>query len=459
MTKIVCGYHVARSLGIWSAGSAAQRPLLAVNAPFLNHCRHVSRSSTSLQPLDSATSLDVTNIDPHDEVNPPLRSLPAPLELPVKQHDSSTLGHLYRTGRAYGSFYWKGLKAAWANHKECRPIEKKLIRVKNRFVPPQYKIGNSIHELALGMMEMRLIPDPGDEHADQESRQALDHLIARMTRARYQTLVREREDWSKLPRFAVLVAICGEYLPLLIPFFPSISPKTCQIPKQITGVRKSNEERRRNGIDVYNRAYAKPRQVEGRTVRLVDEAAAYEETWKEFKRRQEAVNFDVVDLYYLTNLKNVGPRLSQMFIGSMSSQHLFRASLVLSLHGKIWDRIGLVPPRALLERRLLARMKHLLVDDLLLRESKGGVSSLSDEELRIACEERAIPLIGRPTDTLRQDLNTWLQVVFSQGPLYRLDLAVLAPWHEVQEAVTQAKQQEKALDDTFVTTQRAASTL
>ncbi|KAF2219192.1 hypothetical protein BDZ85DRAFT_183227, partial [Elsinoe ampelina] len=264
-----------------------------------------------------------------DEVNPPLRSLPAPLELPVKQHDSSTLGHLYRTGRAYGSFYWKGLKAAWANHKDCRPIKKKL-----------------------------------------ESRQALDHLIARMTRARYQTLVREREDWSKLPRFAVLVAICGEYLPLLIPFFPSISPKTCQIPKQITDVRKSNEERRRNGIELYTRAYAKPKQVHGTT--------------------------------------NVGPRLSQMFIGSMSNQHLFRASLVFSLHGKIWDRVGLVPPRALLERRLLARMKHLLVDDLLLRESKGGVSALSDEELRIACEERAIPLIGKPSDALRQDLNTWL---------------------------------------------------
>ncbi|KAF4547732.1 Hypothetical protein D9617_37g012580 [Elsinoe fawcettii] len=448
---------------------AAHKPYSLLIEPCLrqSHCntryalllfqRNASTSSTSQRAAPSTASTSVHSVDPYDEVNPPTSSLPPALNLPARTPDSSSLGHVYRTGRAYGSFYWKGLKAAWSNHKECRPLRQDLLALKKQFAP-QIKAGNSIPELALAMMELRLLTGIKSEHRLMIPPDA-SAKISGMTRARYIRLMREKEDWSKLPRFAFLVAICGEYLPLLIPFFPSISPNTCQIPSQVVATRKAKESRRKESLALYGQLYGQAKDVDGQKANIMDEDQAHQETQQRFEKKLESLGGYTESFEQVANQENVSPRLTELHTSCIATQHLHRASLVFSLHGKIWDRFGIAPPRWILERRVAARMKYLMVDDLLLRQSQKGTSVLSEDELKMACEDRAIPITDRPLEDLRQDLEIWMDVVFSQDQIYRFDLPALAPWSRFREVFADAQQRQTSWKEVAEKDMRPIDTL
>ncbi|TKX22981.1 LETM1-like protein 2 [Elsinoe australis] len=375
---------------------------------------------------ENQDAADVSRVDPYDEVSPPRSSLPPPLNFPARSKDDSAPVYWFRVGRAYGSFYWAGLKAAWANHKECAPLKKKL----REFAPERTK-DKSTPELALVLLNYRLLPEASTilklPANNMRFEQPVDFDIFNMSRARYQKLMREERDWSKLPVMGILVALCGEYLPLLVPFFPNLVPRTCRIPKQIVGMRKDSEKRRREGFKRYAAKYGRPVTENGKAIVHVDDS---EQLSAHYKKINELLKDDATKIRYanIAVARKLEVSNSEAFLPLLPTQLLHRFSWTLGLHGRTWDRLSITPPRWMMGRRLQERIKYLMVDDLLLQESRQGIDGLSDEEVRIACEERGIDVTDRPREDLLVDLQTWLNLVMFNGNYYHFAMAIMALW-------------------------------
>jgi hypothetical protein len=132
-------------------------------------------------------------------------TLPAPLVVPdgpAKGEDGSItlrsrVSYLYKLGKAYVGFYKTGVKNIWFNYKQYRELQARLG-------------GTNIHDLV--------------KYASTPS----------ISRRDYQLYLRTRHDLKKLPPFALVFLICGEFTPLVIlALGTSIVPYTCRIPKQI----------------------------------------------------------------------------------------------------------------------------------------------------------------------------------------------------------------------------------
>lgn len=194
-----------------------------------------------------------------------------------------------------------------------------------------------------------------------------------VSRADFQLLERNARDIAKLPFFGLLIVLLGEWLPLLVPFIPNRVPGTCRIPKQVAGMRKKSEERRRfsfrTGVEEPQAAQVA---VEGGPWRMMDKS----------------------------NVREV--------LKSMDANQLLHLSCVLDQHSRVWDRLQLPPPAALLRHSLAARVQYLALDDFLLVRD-GGPAGLKGEEVIIACEERGIDVLGKPEERLRAELEAWLK--------------------------------------------------
>lgn len=213
--------------------------------------------------------------------------------------------------------------------------------------------------------------------------------LADITRARFQTLTRDDEDWRKLPQFAVLVAAAGEYLPLFVPFMPKLVPRTCRIPKQIQGMRKSRENRAdlsfKEGFETLSKDSIREAVIAARSLTDKEPAHSY-------------INASTPATYLLANT----------LVDKLSARQLVHASTMLDLHGRWWHRIGVNPPQGMLKRRVKRRLQYLAVDDTLLLRNSEGVDALNSEEVKIACDERAMKVSDRETEELRSALKSWL---------------------------------------------------
>jgi hypothetical protein len=134
---------------------------------------------------------------------------PAPLETPEAPqphgHDgaipiSARLSYLYRLGKSYLSFYKTGLKNVWFNYKEYRKIKERL---------GSFPLGDVV------------------KYGGKDGRPTI-------SRREYQLYLRTRHDIRKLIPFGLILAICGEFTPLVVLFLGSaVVPSTCRIPKQV----------------------------------------------------------------------------------------------------------------------------------------------------------------------------------------------------------------------------------
>lgn len=288
-------------------------------------------------------------------LNPPETTLPPPLALPIKKPQDNSAIHLFRIGRAYGTFYKDGLKNVWRNHKAASALKKRVVADLNARKP----------DLA--------------SPASAGSRWAAfrDEAVQRgvVNRADFQQLERNARDIGKLPFFGLLVLLFGEWLPLLVPFIPNRVPGTCRIPKQVDGMREKSEKRRRWAFragDVPEPDAGQLSVQDGGKWRMTDRANVREV------------------------MKGLDPR------------QLMHLSCVLNQHGALWDRLQVTPPAGLLRRAVCARVQYLALDDFLLVEA-GGPAGLKSEEVVIACEERGIDVLGKPEEKLRSELQTWVQ--------------------------------------------------
>lgn len=286
------------------------------------------QSSPVWQPSSEHKPPPKTDVLPSkDDINPPEISRPPPLNLPERQPDTSTFKHLFNTGKAYLKFYKTGLKQIWSMHK--------LVR------------SGSLPE-----------------------------------EARSTIILRQRwlHDIRRLPLFAVILVVCGEFTPFVVILAPQVAPFTCRIPQQTEKLRKWTEERRR---------------------------IAREEVQSVERESTEA---------------------------KMPLQ-----ARILGLTSGLWDRVGWVPTR-LATWRVQKWLRFIVKDDEMLVKG-GGVEALEGDEVVLACMDRGINTVGRDVEELRKVLGKWLKLTTKEGApkddrirtIERLVLDGEEKWNVVEE--------------------------
>jgi hypothetical protein len=185
------------------------------------------------------------------------------------------------------------------------------------------------------------------------------------SRSDFQLLNRNWHDIKRVPAFALVFMICGEFTPLVVIAVSNIVPWTCRIPRQIESDRKKLEERRRGSF---------------------------------------------------RNLTIPPP--SRGGVKGLEREQLMHISTSLGLSSRIWDWFDVLLTDGLLRRKVGRRAEYLGMDDGLIREG-GGVRGLVEEEIRMACVERGIDVLGRSEGDLRTELGAWLRSV-EMVPVERL---------------------------------------
>jgi hypothetical protein len=97
-------------------------------------------------------------------------------------------------------------------------------------------------------------------------------------------------------------------------------------------------------------------------------------------------------------------------VEGLQRQQLIHISWSLGLSSRIWDYLGgQYPglPTGILRGKVRRRVKYLEMDDRLIRAC-GGVREMEAEEVRMACVERGINVLGRSEGDVRTDLGAWL---------------------------------------------------
>lgn len=253
---------------------------------------------------------------PAASINGPLTTLPPPLDLPTRAEDQSLPSYLLATGKSYVKFYKTGIKNIYANYQLSRTVQSRLSTSKTTLVAA---VQNGI-----------------------------------ITRSDFQLLYRNRHDIRRVPIFALVLLVCGEFTPLVVIAFTAVVPWTCRIPKQIDSDRRKLE-----------------------------------------KRREESFR----DLISLPPTSSGVEKLDKWKLRHINTS--------LGLSSKLWEWV-FGPPEMLLKRKVGKQLEYLEMDDLLIRR-EGGVGGMSEEEVRMACVERGINVMGPSEESLKRTLDNWLR--------------------------------------------------
>ena len=188
------------------------------------------------------------------------------------------------------------------------------------------------------------------------------HYVPRtFSRADWVLLWRVRHDMLRLPLFGLMLIVIGEFTALVVIYVDGVVPYTCRIPKQVY-----------SGLEAAER-----------------------------RRKQAFADLDARFPH--------GGVLSPRLTPGAARNHVLRS---LHLSGEMWDKLGFVPPGMWAIKGRL-RMAFLEGDDTNIIED-GGPVELEPEELRIACTERGINVLGRSDTELRGWLGDWLRLTASE---------------------------------------------
>ncbi|KAF1956540.1 hypothetical protein CC80DRAFT_378411, partial [Byssothecium circinans] len=272
------------------------------------------------------------------KLNPPDHTYAPDLTIPAKKPGQNSFKYLFQCGKLYLAFYKKGIKNVTSTAKLARKLRAKAAR--------------------------------------DEARRAVTTSLGILTRAEWQIVRRSRRDMLRLPGFAVLVLVLGEWMPLIALYITGLIPEACRIPRQVERTLRKLEARRhareeRLAIDAA-RLVSRDRKP-GATAPAVIRAAGV---------RPEDV--EKLDLYTL-----------------------MRLSTTLDAHSRVWDWVFLTPPKSVLRWAVRRRLEYLRRDDELIKRD-GGVQALGEREVRRACVERGIRVLGRGEREMRAALGEWL---------------------------------------------------
>lgn len=202
-------------------------------------------------------------------------------------------------------------------------------------------------------------------------------MVKALTRAEWQIVLRSRADKLRLPAFGALLLMFGEWLPLLVVYLTPVVPEPCRIPAQVERSLKKGEERRTE----------RERRLAMDAARLVAKDRVAGAT-NPGDIRPQTVSLEMLakaDLYTLLNL-----------------------DVKFGIQPKIWDWLFMTPPKALLRYGLRNRISYLQKDDWAIRRD-GGFQGLNAEEIKRACVERGIRVLGRKEPDLRKELAIWFE--------------------------------------------------
>lgn len=171
---------------------------------------------------------------------------------------------------------------------------------------------------------------------------------------------RVQHDMLRLPFFGLMLIVIGEFTALVVLYVDGVVPYVCRIPSQLRGGAEKAEARRREA----------------------------------FRELEVAHPHGVLS-----------PRVTR----SLARKHVLRG---LHLSGAMWDRLGFVPP-GMWEIKGRLRMAFLEGDDKNLIED-GGPMGLEVDELRIACMERGIDVLGKSESDMRTWLGDWLRLTAAE---------------------------------------------
>lgn len=296
-----------------------------------------SRNSTPTRTLDTQ-SRPSFSLAP-TAANPPATTRPPPLNLPVRNADQGTFSFYFATGKAYLTFYKTGLKHIYLN---------------TRLVWSLDAAAGVPRDNTTAITTTITTPSPT-------------RAVGSTTRATFLLRRRWRYDVRRLPLFALLLLICGEFTPFVVAALPNLVPYTCRIPRQIETMRKATEARR---------------------------AASF------------------ARLY--TDNQDGLPASTARLANAHVAAHIARS---LNLVSPVWDRLGLPDAAVALllsARRRAARHVALLREDDALLVQAGGVDALDREEVVLACVDRAMGTVARDDEELRARLREWLRYVPEQ---------------------------------------------
>lgn len=336
------GYHCLHTPPSHRAHSRTQQPRCRSRTFSTSpQARQQSQRATADLAAEKADrdSIQPTQTTSPTAANPPASTRPPPLSLPARDPAASTFSHLFATGKAYLTFYKTGFKQIYIN---------------TRLV---WSLGS-----ASG------IPPDGTPPAGQQPTASPPTLRPAVTTRSTELLKRRwRHDIRRVPLFALMFVVCGEFTPLVVLALPGVVPLTCRIPRQIEKLRRATEARRQASS----------------------------------RRMQEHIR-----------QKN-GPGETGVGEGSVPSRAEVTAHIARSLNliSPLWDRL-LLPDSAvalLASRRVRAHVAYLLRDGHLLSQA-GGVPALEDEEVALACEDRGLPVLDRSAAALRESLGRWVDL-------------------------------------------------
>jgi len=259
-------------------------------------------------------------------------------------------------GKGYLNFYKTGISSVYANHQSVQLLKARLASTPPNPTPP-------------------LDPPPYDPYV-RERRE--------LSRAEFQQLCRHKLDMKRVPVFAVVFAVFGEWIVLIVPWITKIVPGPCRLPSQIIKEVEALEKRR----------------VEAREQRLRD--GRMQELGK--KVGGEGMTNEVFAVESAQAVRDLDVR-------DLGRVELLDLSRTFGLHSRIWDRVGVSggvwPPTALLRRSVRSWLKYLAADDELM--AKGGeVGELLEVEVRTACMERGANISGKDMGELVKWLKGWL---------------------------------------------------
>lgn len=180
--------------------------------------------------------------------------------------------------------------------------------------------------------------------------------------------------------FTLILIICGEFTPLILPFFGSaVTPATCRAPSQESKERVLASKRKRAALDSQMVALDdEPGQRLGR---------ARADTDREIYLLALKMGMPFSFIQYKQEMKHKSFYPSVPDSPTSSAENVLRACAVFGLV-KSHDRfLGSLLVPLLYRRRLRNYLAYLATDDALIFRA-GGVDALSPEEVRIAVDER-----------------------------------------------------------------------
>jgi hypothetical protein len=313
------------------------------------------QATISITPVSPTPTLE--NLSQRD-INAPISTFPAiiniPDPLPTSAPTPEKLKRLVTVGRAYLTFYKTGLKNVYHNYRTSLPLRREL-----------------------GLPAYLPVSPPRSTKFDESL--PTETPETKLGRGRFQLVRRSARDVQRMIPFTLILIICGEFTPLIVPIFGNaITPATCRVPGQVTKEREAGSKRK----------------VLAQQALAAATGEAVPMTGSDAERAQ---------LLGLTTISSAQ---------QASAQKVLQACAMFGLVKKHDRFLGRMLAGPVYRPRLLRHLHYLNIDDRMILDA--GVDALSAEEVRIAVEERgagdvSAMLNGAKAEAVEREwLKKWL---------------------------------------------------